>query len=170
MNNKILRRAVILSVLLSSAPQLRALDLNEAYDTLHASAADFSAQAKTRADERETKDKAPAAEDETCDVCWNSDFKPLNEKARAVKAWEEKRLDLAVAIPIAGFALLGALLSPGSASANEGLEAYTRIKGEEEALRAKAVSLQGLEIKDGFVRLRIVKGVDYVLEPAAAKK
>jgi hypothetical protein len=170
MNNQTLCRALILCVAMSAAPHVRALDLEEAYGTLHQSAADYSAANKAKATQRQAEVAAPPAEDETCEVCWNGDFKPLNDKARSVKAWEDKRLQLSVATPIAGFAVLGALLAPDQAGAMEdGMASYMKLKRETESLQSQAVSLGGLEIKNGLVRLKIVKGVDYVFEQHASK-
>jgi hypothetical protein len=159
---------MLISAIVGAAPQARAIELGEAYDALHQKAADFSAASKAKADQQAAQ--AAPAEDETCQVCWSADFKPLNDKARAVKAWEDKRLEVSVAAPIAGFAVLGALLSPNPQGAmEEGTKSYMKLKREADALQAQGVSLGGLEIKDGFVRLKIVKGVDYVLEQPASK-
>lgn len=160
---------MLIAALMSAAAQVKAVELEDAYDTLHHAAADFSAASNAKAGPAQTAEAAPQ-EDETCQACWSADFKPLNDKARAVKAWEDKRLELSVVAPITGFAVLGALLSSNPQGAmEESTEPYMKLKRETEALQARAVSLGGLEIKGGFVRLKIVKGVDYVFEQQPTK-
>lgn len=176
MNIKPALRAVMSLTLLSTNLPLYAEgmpDLSAAYGSLRPAASDFKVQSEARAQER----KKPAAkpddkkpEDETCDVCWNSNFKPLNEKARVVKEWETLRVQFKATSAVVGVVSIFLLLNPAAwKSLDEGTRTYLEQKRKLEGLRSRAIALGGLEVTEGVLKVKLVKGADYVFEAAPKK-
>jgi hypothetical protein len=163
MTNRIFALAV--ASLISVGTTARALELEDGFAAMQDAATTFSEQSQKKAAAAAAAEEKQEPEDQACDICWNSRFKPLTEKAKFVKAWEEKRAGIGAAGAVTGFAVLGALIARAPHGADGSLQEYQRLKGEADAARAKAIAAGGMELtKEGVTRLKLVKGVDYKLE------
>ena len=167
--NSAVRAALSLSLLLSSLPPGLGAeelpDLASAFSSLQPAVGAFKIDAAARAAERRPVKPAPRAEepeDETCGVCWGSNFKPLNEKARVVQQWEKARVELKATAAVVGtVGIFLILFPPAWNTLDEGTKKYVEQKRALDSLRARALALGGLEVKDGFLKVKLVKGADY---------
>ncbi len=108
---------------------------------------------------------APAKPEPSC-PCESANFKPLNDKARAVAEYWAARRSYNIAGNIAGTAALFALLTHDGGLMNEAQNSLSKAGRELDAARSKALSLDGIKMTDGddkTVELKLKKGVDYTL-------
>ncbi len=102
----------------------------------------------------------------TC-VCDNPNFKPLTEKAVAVKAYWEARRKTKIATVVGGAGVLLSLLFQSQQGIQESTETYDRARSEMWSAKAKAESLGALKVTgddmDGDIEIKLQKGVDYTL-------
>ena len=163
-------RAVLsLSLLFSSLPPgLRAEempDLSSAFDSLRPAVGAFKTDAAARAAGRKPVKPAPRPEepeDETCGVCWSSNFKPLNEKARVVQKWEKARVELKATTAVVGtISIFVILFPPAWDSLDEGTKKYIEQKRALDSLRSQALALGGLAVQNGVLKVKLVPGTDY---------
>lgn len=106
---------------------------------------------------------APVKPEPSC-PCDHGNFKPLNDKARAVADYWTARRNYKVAGTIAGTAALFALLARDGGLLNEAQNSLSKASRELDAARSKALSLDGIKVTDGddkTVELKLKKGVDY---------
>lgn len=149
------KHIALLLAVLSAAPQAGAQTIEAALSELHP-AMQAAAQ------------RGEAAKDADCKVCWDSTFTPLNEKAKTVKAWEDKKSEVSAAKAVTGvvgiFAITLIFTPRALQAAHESAEKAAQAKRELDALRTKAIALGGLGVKDGVVtKIELVKGVDYTV-------
>jgi hypothetical protein len=108
---------------------------------------------------------APVKPEPTC-PCDNANFKPLNEKARAVAEYWDARRQYKIASSISVTAALFALMARDGGLMNEAQNSLSNADSKLHAARSKAVSLEGIKLTDGddkTVEIKLKKGVDYTL-------
>jgi hypothetical protein len=106
---------------------------------------------------------APVKPEPSC-PCDHGNFKPLNDKARAVAEYWTARRNYNVAGTIGATAALFALLARDGGLLNEAQNSLAKAGRELDAARAKALSLDGIKVTDGddkTVEIKLKKGVDY---------
>ena len=108
---------------------------------------------------------APEKPAVTC-PCDQSNFKPLNDKARAVAAYWDARRKYKLSSSIAGTVAIFAILARSGGAMNEAQNSLSNARAELDAARSLAVKLDGIKVTDfddKTVELKLKKGVDYTL-------
>lgn len=110
---------------------------------------------------------APVKPEPEC-PCDSSNFKPLNDKARAAAEYWDARRKYGVAKTISTTAALFAILARDGGLMNEAQNSLSKASSDLHAARTKAVSLEAIKVSgddDKTVEILIKKGVDYTLTP-----
>ena len=103
----------------------------------------------------------------TC-PCDKDNFKPLNDKARAVAEYWAARRKYNVTSTIAGTAALFGLLAHDVGVLNDAENTLAKASAELSSARTKAINLDGIKVTDGddkSVEIKLKIGVDYALTP-----
>jgi len=98
--------------------------------------------------------------------CDSSNFKPLNDKARAVAEYWDARRRYKSTSAVAGAVALFAIIAGNGGAMNEAQAALSEAEHTLHVARAKAVALDGIKVTDGddkTVEVKLKEGVDYTL-------
>jgi hypothetical protein len=111
--------------------------------------------------------QAPAEKPAATCVCDQPGFKPVTERAVAVKEYWEARRKTKISAVVGGIGVLFSMIAQSPHGLRESTEGYEQARSEMWAARRKAEAAGALVVRgddlDGDIEIKLVKGVDYVI-------